>query len=126
MRLKLPLQVSDGMLDELGKVEYSSMLYDFYGALLSDSQNEVMALYHEDNLSLSEIAGELGMSRQAVHYTLKKAETSLAVYEDKLGLVASYIRNRKLAERARTIIEEAVSDKVLLRELTTIINRISE
>lgn len=86
-------------------VEYQSMLFDFYGALLSDSQNEVMALYHEDNLSLSEIAEDLGMSRQAVHYTLKKAEKALAGYEDKLGLVAGYLRNQKLAGKAREIIE---------------------
>ena len=59
------------MSEELRSVEYASMLYDFYGSLLRENQNEVMALYHEDNLSLSEIAAELGMTRQAVHYTLK-------------------------------------------------------
>lgn len=85
---------------EMGTVEYVSMLYDFYGALLSDSRREVTALYHEDNLSLSEIAEELGMTRQAVHYTLKKAETALQDYEARLGLVASYERNQRLADEA--------------------------
>ena len=65
------------MKDDIERVEYASMLYDFYGSLLNKSQNEVMALYHEDNLSLSEIAEELGQTRQAVHYTLRKAETAL-------------------------------------------------
>ena len=65
-----------------------------------------MALYHEDNLSLSEIASELGMTRQAVHYTLKKAERALDEYEDKLGLVNGYHRNMQLASRARTIIKD--------------------
>lgn len=86
-------------------IEHQSMLFDFYGSLLNESQNEVMALYHEDNLSLSEIAEELGQSRQAVHYTLKKAEKALNAYESKLGLVADYHMSQKLAERARAIIE---------------------
>lgn len=89
---------------DIGSIEFQSLLYDFYGELLNNNQREVMALYHEDNLSLSEIAEELGMSRQAVHYTLKKAERALGKYEDKLGLVDTYSRNRKLADRARAII----------------------
>ena len=89
---------------DIGSIEFQSLLYDFYGELLNNNQREVMALYHEDNLSLSEIAEELGLSRQAVHYTLKRAETALGKYEDKLGLVDTYSRNRKLADRARAII----------------------
>jgi len=46
-----------------------------------------MRLYHEENLSLSEIAEEFGISRQGVHDTLKNAEHALLEYEDKLGLV---------------------------------------
>ena len=94
------------MKDELGTVEYASLLYDFYGVLLSDSQREVMALYHEDNLSLSEIAEELGQSRQAVHYTLRKAEKALDEYEEKLGLIASYDEDRELADKAVSLLEK--------------------
>ena len=54
------------MKDDIERVEYASMLYDFYGSLLSESQNEIMALYHEDNLSLSEIAEELGKPEKSV------------------------------------------------------------
>lgn len=113
---------------EIENIEYQSMLFDFYGALLSSSQNEVMALYHEDNLSLSEIAEDLGMSRQAVHYTLKKAEKALNGYEDKLGLVAEYHRNQELAERARKIIagsQQAIGRKGS-EELLSIIEEITE
>ena len=97
----------NAMKDDIERVEYASMLYDFYGSLLSESQSEVMALYHEDNLSLSEIAEELGQTRQAVHYTLRKAEKALGSYEEKLGLVASYKKNQQLAEEAYRIIESA-------------------
>ena len=69
------------MKDDIEKVEYASLLYYFYGALLSDPQRDIMELYHEDNLSLAEIADETGTSRQAVHYTLKKAEKALGEFE---------------------------------------------
>lgn len=94
------------MKENIGTVEYASLLYDFYGVLLSESQLEVMTMYHEDNLSLSEIAEELGMTRQAVHYTLKKAESKLEEFDSKLGLVKTYGANQERAERAVSILEE--------------------
>ncbi len=114
------------MKEELGKVEYVSMLYDFYGALLSDSRSEVMALYHEDNLSLSEIAAELGMTRQAVHYTLKKAEQALAAYEDKLGLLSSYLDNQKLVRQAEEILGRDRLTQSERSELLTLIRKLAE
>jgi predicted DNA-binding protein YlxM (UPF0122 family) len=114
------------MKDDIERVEYASMLYDFYGSLLNESQNEVMALYHEDNLSLSEIAEDLGQTRQAVHYTLRKAEKTLKSYEEKLGLVASYKENQKLAEQALKIIDSAGIDNSYADKLKLIIEQISE
>ena len=114
------------MSEELKSVEYASMLYDFYGALLRENQNEVMSLYHEDNLSLSEIAAELGMTRQAVHYTLKKAEHALEEYEDKLGLVAAYNRNITLAAEAADIIGRSGLAPADRDRLVTIIETITE
>jgi predicted DNA-binding protein YlxM (UPF0122 family) len=114
------------MKDDFERVEYASMLYDFYGSLLSESQNEVMALYHEDNLSLSEIAEELGQTRQAVHYTLRKAEKALGSYEEKLGLISSYKENRKLAKKAISIIESAGVSAPLAKDLKQIIEKITE
>lgn len=113
------------MREDIDRVEYASMLYDFYGSLLNEAGREVMAMYHEDNLSLSEIAEELGQSRQAVHYTLKKAEKALSGYEDKLGLLAAYKKNQKLASEAVEIIEgsgirekDAVKLKALIADIT--------
>ena len=114
------------MKDDIERVEYASMLYDFYGSLLSNSQNEVMALYHEDNLSLSEIADELGQTRQAVHYTLKKAEKALGSYEDKLGLIASYRENQQLAGKAFKMIESAGIKEPYADKLKKIIKKITE
>ena len=94
------------MRDDIERVEYASMLYDFYGSLLNESQNEVMALYHEDNLSLSEIAEELGQTRQAVHYNLRKAEKALKSYEEKLGLVRHFLALKDKAEMIRDRTED--------------------
>ena len=114
------------MKDDIERVEYVSMLYDFYGSLLSDSQNEIMALYHEDNLSLSEIAEELGQTRQAVHYNLRKAEKALKSYEEKLGLVASYKENRLLAQKLFSIIDSAGIAENYAEKIKKIVEKITE
>ena len=114
------------MKDDIERVEYASMLYDFYGSLLNESQNEVMALYHEDNLSLSEIAEELSQTRQAVHYNLRKAEKALDSYEEKLGLVASYKKNRLLAKKLFSIIDSAGIAKPYADKIKQIIEQITE
>lgn len=101
------------MIENISKVEYASLLYDFYGELLDDNKKEVMNLYHEDNLSLAEIAEDLGTSRQGVHYTLKKAEKSLEKYEEKLGLVKKYLNNLKKYEQVQRIAEKYLSDETL-------------
>ncbi|MDR3363836.1 MAG: DNA-binding protein [Clostridiales Family XIII bacterium] len=75
--------------------EECSLLYDYYGALLSERQREVFGLYYEENYSLSEIAANLGVSRQAVHIALNKASSSLKAFEGKLGLVAKHAAYEK-------------------------------
>ena len=90
------------MVDDITK---ASLLYDFYGALLTEKQRQVMALYHEENLSLSEIGQEFGISRQAVHDTLKKAEQALEEYEDKLKLMDKFLKT----ERAMALIGEEIA-----------------
>lgn len=97
---------TEGMKDEVITVQYATLLYDFYGSLLGEKQAEVMELYHEYDMSLSEIAAELNMTRQAVHYTLKKSEAFLDGLENKLGLIASYNENRKKADSIIAMLRE--------------------
>ena len=68
----------------------TSVLYDFYGPLLSEKQQRFVELYHLENCSLTEIAEAVGVRKQAVSEGLKRAEKALANYEDKLGLVARW------------------------------------
>ena len=85
----------------------TSMLFDIYGGLLTDKKKRVMEMYHEDDMSLSEIAEELEVSRAAVHDSLRTAERLLCSYEDKLGILDDYLRKEKLADELRTYISEA-------------------
>ncbi len=64
-----------------------SLLYDFYGQLLTNRQRDTMELYYGENLSLAEIAEEFNISRQGVSDSLKNGVKALNEYESKLGLV---------------------------------------
>ena len=64
-----------------------SVLFDFYGPLLTERQQTFVDLYFNENLSLSEIADEFGVTRQAVSDGIRKSEKALHRYEEKLGLV---------------------------------------
>ena len=70
----------------MGKQLEFSELIDFYGRLLTDKQLDCLMLYYNEDLSLSEIADELQISRQGVRSFLKKGEAKLIEYEEVLGL----------------------------------------
>ncbi|HWR05720.1 YlxM family DNA-binding protein [Sporomusa sp.] len=80
----------------LNKVLRVGQLYDFYNALLTDKQRDCLNMHYLQDLSLAEIADEFGVSRQAVHDILRRAEQMLEEYEEKLGLAARYSDERKL------------------------------
>ena len=84
-----------------------SMLFDFYGELLTEKQKELFDLYYNEDLSLSEIAEQAEISRQGVRDAIVRAETILRDTEDRLHLVRRYggveARVRKIAENAAYI-----------------------
>ncbi len=79
---------------ELEQIEYRSMLYDFYGELLTQHQKNIYEDAVFNDLSLGEIADEQGISRQGVHDLIKRCDKILNDYEDKLHLVAKFTRIR--------------------------------
>lgn len=93
----------------MNDIARESLLYDFYGSLLTDKKRSVMECYHEDDMSLGEIADEMGISRAAVHDSLKSAEAQLEQYEEKLGLLAKYEKAGVLADEADAIIADLES-----------------
>lgn len=71
------------------------LLLDFYGKLLTDRQREIMTLYYEDNLSLTEVAEELNISKQGVSDSLKRSEKILYETEEKLQLLKQHLGSNK-------------------------------
>ena len=65
-------------------------LLDFYGDVLSERKRTVLDYYYNDDLSLAEIAEEIGISRQGVRELIKKAGEELMFYEEKLGLAKRF------------------------------------
>lgn len=98
-------------------------LLDFYGDILPERRREIMDLYYNDDLSLAEIAEQLGVTRQAVRETIKKTEADLFFYEDKLGLRRRFTEAQTHAARALALIDgigPAIPDALReeLRKLT--------
>ena len=67
-----------------------TMLFDFYGELLTDRQKEFFDLYYNEDLSLSEIAENEGISRQGVRDVIVRAEAAMQEIEDKTGLIRRF------------------------------------
>lgn len=74
----------------MAKDYHIGYLIDFYGSLLSDRQRDIISLYYEEDLSLAEIAEDIGITRQGVRDAIKKAESILAEAEEKLGLAERF------------------------------------
>ena len=85
------------MADVEARVELNYLL-DFYGPLLTEHRREVLRLYCEEDLSLQEIAEQLGITRQGVSDAMHKGRRQLADYEAKLGLAGRY---RALGDEAK-------------------------
>ncbi len=88
------------------KVVEQSLLYDYYGELLTSHQRRIYEAAVFDNLSLGEIAEETGISRQGVYDLLKRCDGKLKQYEDSLHLVERQERVRKLAEEMEETVTE--------------------
>lgn len=86
-------------MDKLGR---KLLLFDVYGALLTEKQQQAMTLTYNEDYSLGEIAAMQGVSRQAVHDAIRRAEEQLEGYDELLGLVE---RNRAEQEIYRELRE---------------------
>ncbi len=83
-----------------------SLLFDFYGELLTEHQKEVYEAFDSDDMSLSEIAEEYGISRQGVHDLIKRTNHTLEMYEEKLGLVDRFMAMRETLKEIDVIASE--------------------
>ncbi len=100
-----------------------TMLFDFYGELLTEHQRAVYtdALYND--MSLGEIAEERGISRQGVHDLIKRCEKILLEYENKLHLVERFVKEKKTV---REIWELSKAEDGAEKDMACRLRRISE
>lgn len=106
----------------MDKIYEQTMLFDFYGELLTEHQRAVYADALYNDMSLGEIAEERGISRQGVHDLIKRCDRILQEYESKLHLVERFSRAR---ETVRKIQELTQADRAA-KDLADRLRRVSE
>ena len=93
-------------------------LLDFYGELLPERKRSVLDMYYNEDFSLAEIADEIGISRQGVRNIIKKSESELFFYEEKLGLAKKLLTVEKYSDELCTLaasydIPENIKDGII-------------
>jgi len=91
------------------------MLYDFYGELLTEHQRSVYGDFVIDNFSISEIAEEYGITRQAASDLVKRISRILNAYEEKLKLVEKFSKIKRQIEMNPNLSQ--IEKEELLKEL---------
>ena len=112
-----------------------TMLFDIYGDMLTQKQRDFITYYYDDDLSLSEIAQNEGITRQGVRDSIKRAEAQLLEFESHLGLYQRFQELRRglqeISDMAdiinevnmRTILSREINDAVSrIQTLTTLLN----
>ena len=85
------------------KIVRQGQLYDFYGELLTEHQKKIYEDVVFNDLSLSEIAAEQGISRQGVYDLIRRCDRILEEYEEKLHLVEKFGKTKEMVEEIRRI-----------------------
>ena len=87
----------------MNKILEQTLLYDFYGELLTPHQKEIYEQFVLDDLSLSEIAEGAGISRQGVHDLVRRCDKLLEGYENKLHLVERFVTLKSSVSELREL-----------------------
>lgn len=90
---------------DMDKILEQTLLFDFYGELLTEHQKEVYEYFVIEDLSLGEIAAEMGISRQGVHDLIKRCNQTLKGYEEKLHLVEKFLAIRERVEKINELLD---------------------
>ena len=108
----------------MDRIFEQNLLYDFYGELLTEHQQRIYEDAVYNDMSLSEIAQEQGISRQGVHDLIKRCDKLLQGYEDKLHLVERFMgAKEKIREIERLTLLEEVEKSI---DITQRMQRIRE
>lgn len=101
-------------------------LLDFYGEILSERKQTVLSMYYNDDMSLAEIADEVGISRQGVRELIKKAEEELTFFEEKLGLSRTFLEAQEHLSRIVKLAEEQSLPPSLRDEVQAVIELLGQ
>ncbi len=109
------------------KVE-QTYLYDFYGELLNEHQRDVYEKFVFEDLSLGEIAAEMGISRQGVHDLIKRCTKTLEGYEEKLHLIEKFLAAKNKVEQIHQLARDfhQTKNEAVMEEIEQISNQILE
>ena len=110
------------------KIGRQVFLYDFYGELLTEHQKRVYEDVVLNDMSLSEIAEGLGISRQGVHDMVKRCTKTLEGYESKLHLIEKFQTARGMVTKIHALTKGFYKnhDEAVLEEIEQISNQILE
>ncbi len=93
---------------QIDKLVELSLLYDFYGELLKENQKCIYEDYILNDLSLSEIAEQQGISRQGVHDIVKRCSNQLINYEEKLHLIEKFEQTKQKVSKIKKLSEQII------------------
>lgn len=110
----------------MNEILEQALLYDFYGELLTSHQKEIYEQFILEDLSLGEIAGDAGISRQGVHDLIKRCNRTLQGYEDKLHLVEKFLAIKGKLHDINRILDEYEADGDNASKLIADIRKISD
>ena len=109
------------------RIVEQGLLYDFYGELLTEHQRKRYEDVVYNDLSLTEIAQENGISRQGVHDLVRRCNHLLQEYEDKLHLVERFMRIRSRVEQLKQLTNDSEMNKdKLIEEIESLSSKILE
>lgn len=98
------------------------ILNDYYGGLLNKHQSEVLRMYYDCDMTLSEISEESGITRQGIREIIARSTKKLQNFEDKLGLIKKV---NEIAAELKRIISDT-PDGATKKELEGLLHRIKE
>ena len=108
------------------KIVEQTLLYDFYGELLTEHQRSVYEDVVLNDYSCTEVAQERGISRQGVHDLIRRCDGTLLGYEEKLGLIAKFQKTKEKVTEIHRLTEEfsRTQNQALIEAIGRISNEI--
>lgn len=102
----------------------NAILLDTYGSMLTEKQYDTLSLYYDEDLSLSEIAENMGITRQGVHKCIRTSEEYLTQLEETLGFAEKYRRVCDLCDELTALTDKSVGSTAEKDKMKALIENI--